>query len=80
MDNHTAQAVLRDLKAISWRNWKINKKTNWFMNKKEKLQALEVFDDFMSEDDEENDENDSQVWIKYSNIAVFCIYSLAKRL
>ena len=31
------------------------------MTKEEKLQALEVIDDFMSEDDEENDEKDSQL-------------------
>ena len=31
------------------------------MNEKEKLQALEVLDNFMSEDDKEFDENDSQL-------------------
>ena len=31
------------------------------MTEKEKLQALEVIDDFMSEDDEENDEKDSKL-------------------
>ena len=45
------------------------------MNKEEKLQALEVIDNFLSEEDENFDESDSQVWIKHSNIAVFCIYS-----
>ena len=31
------------------------------MTEKEKLQALEVIDDFMSEEDENFDENDSQL-------------------
>lgn len=31
------------------------------MTEKEKLLALQVLDDFMSEDDEEFDENDSQL-------------------
>ena len=31
------------------------------MNKEEKLKALEVIDDFMSEKDDENDKNDSQL-------------------
>lgn len=31
------------------------------MTEEEKLQALEVIDDFMSEDDEENDKKDSQL-------------------
>lgn len=31
------------------------------MNKEEKLKALEVLDELLSEDDDEFDENDSQV-------------------
>lgn len=31
------------------------------MNKKEKLQALQVLDDFLCENDEDFDENDSQL-------------------
>ena len=31
------------------------------MNKKEKLHALQVIDNFLFEDDEESDENDSQL-------------------
>ena len=31
------------------------------MNEKEKLQALQVLDELLSEDDEDFDENDSQV-------------------
>lgn len=41
------------------------------MTKEEMLQALQVLDNFLCEEDEESNENDSQLWIKYSNIAVF---------
>ena len=41
------------------------------MTEEEKLKALQVLDDFLCEEDEDFDKNDSQVWIKYSNIAVF---------
>ena len=40
---------------------KIKQKTNWFMTEKEKLKALEVLDELLSEEDEEFDENDSQL-------------------
>ena len=49
------------------------------MIKEEKLKALEVLDELLSEDGDEFDEKDSQIWIKYSNIAVFCISSASKR-
>ena len=40
---------------------KINKKLIEFMNKEEKLKALEVLDELLCEDDEEFDENNSQL-------------------
>ena len=40
---------------------KINKKLIEFMNKEEKLKALEVLDELLSEDDNEFDEKDSQL-------------------
>ena len=49
------------------------------MTEKEKLQALQVIDNFLCEDGENFDENDSQLWIKYSNIAVFCFSRASKR-
>ena len=32
------------------------------MNEKERLQALEVLDELLCEEDDEFDENDSQLW------------------
>ena len=48
------------------------------MTEKERLQALQVLDNFLSEEDENFDENDSQVWIKHSNIAVFIFPALLR--
>ena len=48
------------------------------MTEKERLQALQVLDNFLSEEDENFDENDSQVWIKHSNTSVFYISSASK--
>ena len=45
------------------------------MTEKERLQALEVLDNFLCDDDDGFDEKDSQLWIKHSNIAGFYIYS-----
>ena len=50
------------------------------MTEKERLQALQVLDNFLSEEDDEFDENDSQRWITHSNIAVFCFSSAPERL
>lgn len=58
---------------------KNKQKMNWIMNENEKLHALQVLDGFMSGDDEECDEKDSQLWSNYSNIAVFCFSSASKR-
>ena len=58
---------------------KIKQKTNWFMTEKEKLQALQVIDNFLCDDGDEFDEKDSQLWSNYSNIAVFCISSSQER-
>ena len=49
------------------------------MTEKEKLHALQVIDELLCEDDKEFDKNDSQLWIKHSNIAVFCISSAQNR-
>ena len=43
------------------------------MTEKEKLHVLQVIDNFLSEEDEEFDENDSQVWSNYYNTSSFCI-------
>ena len=43
------------------------------MTEKEKLHVLQVLDNFLSEEDEEFDENDSQVWSNHSNTSSFCI-------
>ena len=40
---------------------KIKQRTNWFMKEKEKLQALQVIDNFLCDDGDEFDENDSQL-------------------
>ena len=40
---------------------KIKQKINWFMNKEERLIALEVLDELLSEEDENFDENDSKL-------------------
>lgn len=48
------------------------------MTEKERLQALQVLDNFLSEEDENFDENDSQVWINHSNIAVFIFPALLR--
>ena len=45
------------------------------MTEKEKLQALQVLDELLSEEDENFDENDSQLWIKHSNTSGFCFSS-----
>ena len=50
------------------------------MTEKEKLQALEVLDELLSEEDENFDENNSQLWINYSNTSGFYIYSHPERL
>ena len=54
---------------------KNKQKTNWFMTEKEKLKALEVLDELLSEDDENFNENDSQLWSNYFNTSGFCISS-----
>ena len=48
------------------------------MTEKERLQALQVIDNFLCEDDEDY-ENDSQLWSNYSNTSGFCIYSAQER-
>ena len=50
------------------------------MTEKEKLQALEVLDEFMSEDGEEFDKKDSKVPTNNIQIAGICIYSASKRI
>ena len=49
------------------------------MTKEEKLHALQVLDELLSENDEEDDEKDSQLLSNYSNIAVFCFSSAQNR-
>ena len=48
------------------------------MTEKERLQALEAIDNFLSEDDNEFDENDSQLWSNYSNTSGFYISRASK--
>ena len=50
------------------------------MTEKEKLKALEVLDELLSEDDENFNENDSQLWSNYYNTSGFCISSAQELL
>lgn len=61
MGNYTNQSLLSSQKCLYCKNLKINKKIIEFINKEEKLKALEVIDDFMSEEDEEFDKKDSKL-------------------
>ena len=50
------------------------------MTEKEKLHVLQVLDELLSEDDEEFDKKDSQLWSDYSNTSGFCFSSAQERL
>ena len=60
--------------------FKINKKLIEFMNKEEKLKALEVLDELLSEEDENFDENDSQLPTKNIQMSGNGIYSAQERI
>ena len=45
------------------------------MTKEERLHALQVLDELLSEEDENFDENESQLWSNNSNTSGFYIYS-----
>ena len=59
---------------------KNKQKTNWFMNENEKLQSLQVLDNFLCEDGEEFYEKESQLWSNYSNTSGFCFSRASKRI